>query len=662
MQQGFIFLFIFMFWLNQASAASISPFYSKEQKLTSFSYTDRDYEDIRIDFNQDKKIDFWKIKKSSIVIRVSFLNDRVIYHIRDIKGNLVSERILISMNEKLYLYYSKDRKQRVYNLENTSLMCPDNHKTEWAKLKELFSTVRDSTLGTCADNYLDNSCKVDSTTSDFIVEALLEVYSPPYRSASSENKLLNCIESPSALQLFEKRYGKDIGSQEHNSVVAEYKNKIIKFLEYANGDQKPIISCKENPESKNLAMASELGNIQIILPKQNASSAEKPTALDFKKKIFHESIHTSSVEDEDMTKALTDLCIGNIEPNKINLQPISITMGTKSMFPTVLDAEQSAARASVGSLEAIPASVAENPKPLPSHSSPADMNRLAESGGTQQVAEVSRTQTSGVIRMAENVLAPTPAIAATPSNNLAATETASPSTSSSSSNYSSPSYETASVSSATARSNSSKPAESSSRAPASEYQLDMSTVSAKAPVVSLPSSASKTDTIARGEFVREEIDLTKPNSPSSAPSPQTRAPASAQAAPTGPSATPAIQNGNSEVTSSGGGLNSASSNQTSASLGSESLSSNESRQASPARRASASSGSAGPYVPSRDEVVSFIAGGSYQQARGKLKDETFVQTLRQNSITVYDLGGNTYGATKGEVIFVDQGDRFVRQK
>ncbi|WP_374076672.1 hypothetical protein [Bdellovibrio bacteriovorus] len=647
-----------------AQAASISPFYSLEQKRIAFSYTDESYEDTRLDLNADGKVDFWIIKDSKFIIRVSFLQDRSVYHIRKFDGSQVFERVVISANNKLYLSYVQDRKQRVYNMGPPALLCSANHVTEWEKLKETFSSVSKSTIRGCFKNYADKSCATNVAQQEEIRKALEALYSPPYSLLNNENQILNCLESSDAKNLFVKRYGKSNGSAEHEQIIVNYKNTIIKFLDYAKEGKKPIISCKESGTPK----ASEGGQILLILNSEGENQSSQGTPK-IKEQIFHESIHTQAVEDEEITKALTDLCIDSVKAENISLKPIDTSMNNKSILPSTLDAENAGKKADLKESDAIPSAVAETPKSLPIQGSPTNMNRLADSGGKEKVAEVSKAQTSGVVRMAESVLGSTPAVAAEPSTSLASSSStasgsgpsSSGSSSSSSSSYaSSPSYSASSTSS----SDDSRPARrvsDSSRSPASEYQLDMSTVGAKAPTVKIAASANGNG-LGKGEYIKEEVDLTKPAVTTG--SSVGRVPASTKAGSSDVSTSTPLQTNNTEQTSSSGSGNYETSGRgaASANLGSGSQSSNGSTSTSPQRRGTSSQTAGGSYVPSRDEVVSFFSGGSYQQARGKLKDQGFVQTLKQNNITVYDLGGNTYGASKGEIIFVDQGDRFVRQK
>lgn len=81
----------------------------------------------------------------------------------------------------------------------------------------------------------------------------------------------------------------------------------------------------------------------------------------------------------------------------------------------------------------------------------------------------------------------------------------------------------------------------------------------------------------------------------------------------------------------------------------------------PVKNAKSDTGSSAPSA-ARDEVITFISNSNYAQAKEKLSDPAFGKQLESQKITVLDLYGNSFGATKGEVIFLDQGDRFVRQK
>ncbi|MEN0060037.1 MAG: hypothetical protein AAGB31_14445, partial [Bdellovibrio sp.] len=302
-------------------------------------------------------------------------------------------------------------------------------------------------------------------------------------------------------------------------------------------------------------------------------------------------------------------CVNNELPGKL---PTAIS---SRGVPTTATETQLAAIANADKVtQAIPASVAEAPLDPPVEASPLAMNRLAEAGGSTAVAEVSRSQTSGILKMAESLLASTPAVAASGSATAVATS-------------------------------------GSTRSPSS--------------VSSAKTKAFKSSTVGKDEYIAEEIDLTKGTSATSSAASKTNivktsADVEKEPTPAASSRAPAnvpVVDASREVQVAQGSVGGSASN---ASLPS---SSNSGVRRNTQARGTASTGSgSGAYAPSQDEIVSFLSQSSYNQARQKLQDDKFVGNLRDNNITVMDLAGKTYGASNGNVIFVDQGDRFVRQK
>ena len=63
-----------------------------------------------------------------------------------------------------------------------------------------------------------------------------------------------------------------------------------------------------------------------------------------------------------------------------------------------------------------------------------------------------------------------------------------------------------------------------------------------------------------------------------------------------------------------------------------------------------------------EQVVSSVTQADYSYAKSRLRQPSFQEQLRKADITVVDMIGNQYGASKGKIILLDTGDRFVRRK
>jgi|GEM_PF-1988882 len=656
MKATFIFLLVLTL-STEALAVYVSPFSSAEQKRRGFSLIDNDYEDVRIDYNQDRLIDYWRIRKGPLLIESYFESSGATFHIRRFKGGSVDERVIFSDNGKFYLYLSQTRKQRILTFTKDGPLCIGNQKSEWEKLRDSFKDIEAGNLNVCSENFLDEKCldTLPTKTYEDLTDITKEIFSPPN---SKPNKLLECLESPEALKEFINRFGEAEGKINHDKAVIGFKNSIIKFLDLKKSDNSSVLICRKVEEEAPkvpMKVTEDGSKIQFIFGK----NAEKLPKEELKEQLFHESIHISSIADEALTKKITDLCVkGRVQIDKSTLKQSLTNSMRHTNLTLVAEGEKAAAKENS---QEIPKNIAETLLPPAKDQSPVEMNRIAEATGVANTAQVSKSQTSGMIRVAEAVLEPAQAVAASAnSSSLASSKSDDFSdVSPSSSSYSGNSSSSNSFSTASTNSQGSEKSRSgeNSQPPASEYKLDVGKVDTKVPIAQL-ATKSKRDIASTGEYIKAEIDLTK-NSPSKAED-NTKGKATPQSSIPEYSVPPSSKAtaGNEIATSSGGTSNSTPSS-SSFSFGEQATSS-----ATPSKpmQLNKQSSRTSNYTPSKDEVVSFFARGSYQQARGKLKDQTFIQTLKQNSITVYDLSGNTYGATKGDVIFVDQGDRFVRQK
>lgn len=638
-------------------AVYVSPFLSMEEKRRIFSLVDKDYEDIRIDYNQDKVIDYWRVKKGALLIETYFGSSGATFHVRRFKGGLVDERVLFSSNGKLYLYLSRTRKQHILTFTKDGPLCVGNQKSEWEKLQDSFKDIGTNNLNVCSENFLDEKCldSLPAKTYEYLTDATKEIFTPPN---SKPNKLLECLESPAVLKEFTNSFGDVDGKVNHDKAVVGFKNSIIKFIDLEKDESSSVLICKKVEEETPkvpMKVTEDGSKIQFLFGK----NAEKLSKEELKEQLFHESIHISSVTDEALTKKITDMCVkGRVQIDKSTLKQNMTNSMRHTNLTLISEGEKAAAKENS---QEIPKNIAETPLPPTKDQSPVEMNRVADATGAANTAQASKSQTSGVVRMAETVLGPTPAVAAS-TNSLASASDDSSEPSTSSFSYSGNSSNSSSSSNASTSSQgiAKSRSEDSSRAPASEYQLDVGKVETKVPAAQIAGRSNR-EIASTGEYIKEEIDLSR-GSTSTEKIDTSRGNTSSQPISSRSSAASfrATDNNNEMAAGSGGISNPASNSTSSISFGEQSSASTSPSKPAP------SSGQGGSratsYAPSREEVVSFFAGGSYQQARGKLKDQNFIQTLKQNNITVYDLSGNTYGATKGDVIFVDQGDRFVRQK
>ncbi|WP_373998631.1 hypothetical protein [Bdellovibrio bacteriovorus] len=664
MKPAFISLLLTFYYAGSAFAW-VSPYFSQENKRTAFTYVDGNYEDTRIDIDQDKNLEFWRIKQGNLLIDVTSSESEKQYRIRLFANSGVTEKLILQKGEDLFEIESSQRPIRYFNFTTEGPVCTTDN-TPWKKFLSDISSIGRAKIQSNIENFLSEECfNVGEPAA--LVESIESVLKPPSNN-NKGNEYLKCLESEKAKAIFVGILGEKEGLTNHQKAIVGFKNAIISIAEGKN--KEPAFVCKAvDKESKAPIMqTSEKGLILINLPE-----GKKLSATDFRDKIFHEVLHKSSIEDEKLPIELTKIC----SPNSHRVEVSKSTSQFRSILANKNFVNIGSKNATEKAPQKIDRAVAEAPADLPKAGSPTDMNRLADAGGAKSVKEASQQQTSPVIRMAEKVLAGSPAVAAeVPVNGLASSGGGGGSSSSTSDNISNESHSASSSSASSyassyagSDSSSEKSSRStSSRSPASEYKLNTKVVTGSEVAAARNLKKMGSDGLGAGEYIKEEIDLTRGTSyVASAPNNETRPSSSMNqrsiASTSGSKISPVVSA--SEVGNSGssGGASaplpssgSGNSSNTGGSLGSSTI---------PARQATKSNaqrGTASVYVPSQDEVVSFFTSGSYNQARSKLKDQNFINTLKQNNITVIDLAGNGYGASKGQIIFVDQGDRFVRQK
>ena len=615
-------LIIFAIIFTFANAEGVTPFSSVEQKRRVFSVIAKTQEDTRIDFNQDKRIDYWKIKKGQLAIEAYYKGGLVYYHIRKFEKGAVIERLVLQNGLRLKLVSSANRKQHVYHYSAKENEC---FKQELKTVSSIIEDLQKASIDTqaCIQNFTSEECFSRDNNQVFNSEievAIANVFKLPDNSPVENNKALSCFKDSRVKNLFISRFGKEDGEVEFEKSLIGLKNSLIKFSKMQDGGVEPVIRCKQTtePNPKPPMKFSEAGQIQILIKKNGESYA--PSEIE--QQLFHENLHSSSITDEELTQAVTELCY----KNKVTaLAPLGANSASNTnsaaMAPAQLNNffQANTTQAKEVAME-IPRSV-EAPLPPPTNASPVDMNRVAAIESTERVQSISNSQTSGIVRMAESVLAATPAVAAPATTGLAATTSGS----------------------------------SNSRLPASTYTTSTSVPAAK--LVGKQNSSG----LKAGEYIKEEIDLTKQTTTTN-----TRVAASTNEKPTaaaagkkGPvvstatdiPATPEMATGGS------GGASRRSTG--------PSLSAPSSGSRSP-QRGMASSGSAvsqTEFAKSKAGLVTQLSATSdYRKTRAQLDSAEFTQSLKENSITVYNLQGKTWGAKKGDIIFLDQGDRFVREK
>jgi hypothetical protein len=68
------------------------------------------------------------------------------------------------------------------------------------------------------------------------------------------------------------------------------------------------------------------------------------------------------------------------------------------------------------------------------------------------------------------------------------------------------------------------------------------------------------------------------------------------------------------------------------------------------------------HASSSANLNQYFKTAPYQEIKERLRDPKFIQDLKRNSTTVFDAQGHRYGATQGQSIYSDKGNRFVKEK
>lgn len=648
----------------------------------------KDFEDIRFDSDLDGTIDFWYVKKGRTEIITAFSQGQPTrWQIRQ-GTTQIRETSYVFKNNKWTLESSTVRNSLLMNKEDEG--CEVKSITK--KLKAFSAEVSKETLVTGIEEFLlDKSCQdVPARDKRALVNAL--------GHALLDVNLQDCLSSGE----FEKAASKGIKNYGPKLLAAKFELQRAQLSQQPK-NYGPLLSCQAaEGQKKTLTTVESTGIIHINLEAaQKQSEGSNKRSLISKMNMQHELLHRAGVKDEKDVNAIEQFCknFPEMPPNitsafnsvwsvpvtdvktgveessgkstanatEVAKAPTKKVVNVESSNKSVVTAPTESTTRS-GTEIAAKAATANVPVELTvAQTQIPDSRTLSESisnpapvteAGSQQALVRSASESSGMLRMANNLAGAmnTPALADTGS-----------SSSDGGSNE---------VSRSVASKASSPEIKGSSRNPASDLLK------------------ASTRTLANGDRVVEEITLDG----TSAPAPAATASASrsanvasvTSASNSGASASraPANEGGSSGSNETGGGMASAGgggfSGGSSSSAGSSLGISGGAGGGAPTRGPAAASDAnpkqyqgpidgkdkaakggtevGGNAAGSREEVITSISRSNYSQTKKKLTDPAFGKQLESQKITILDLYGNSYGATKGEVIFLDQGDRFVRQK
>lgn len=577
-----------------------------------FAINKHSYRDIRIDSNSDGKVDLWYVRNNNIEIKRYLQPTEEHVHIRNL--DYPRNNILISIkNGHRKISKWKEDLPRLYNF--TTDICNDD-KNSISNLLQVKDDVNNFIIDEVIVNLVDSSCDniLTEGSHPHLQESLAMLLS------SDKHSLQSCLDTPSLLLPLAKI------NNDMALISAQAKLNAQEYMK--NPDEiQPLIFCEPgntNEDGGKFSKGSASYQDGRILLKSNGKGKISFRDQDETNKVlFHEYLHHLGIETEDHAQIITDKC----------------TTGSQSerMGGAVVAGNQSLAQASANKAQEIIAAnnqgiskaAAETVKAIPSSPSaaPAHMAQIHKAAGYSGVEAVSRSQTSGVLASANNLmglLGTRASAAAKPTGSSAR----SPSSTGKATKFKSDSLVT------TKRTKSKAGKAQAGETMVEEYVLGQGTSTSKRAAAANRVASSTSESAARQST----------NSTGDQPT----------VAPTASTAAPRRRGGTETARSNAGGGGGAGISSLPNSSGSAS------RRPANASTGSGSSGSS--ESTTTEEYVTYFTQNSYSEVKQKLRDAEFVEKLREASVTVLDLRGTVYGAEKGNVILLDRGDRFVPQR
>lgn len=682
----------------------------------------KDYEDIRIDSDWDGSIDLWRLKKGPLEVEVSYKKGIIqTFYVKKIMGSQVHEALYRNSSNKLKMTYSKIRPLQKWAFDvgvseesgsesgketessgaNPQTQPQANMPNMLEKLSALVKSalpekVKDSALCSTAEPttrkaQAELAEMQKSLFTDFMSDGGFDPSCDSILSRREKQQITNnlarilfdqdsmekCFQDP---QFKEKLTKSDADLLGFKGVEASYQLQ-KKSLMKPSEQKKGFIRCQTDEDKKNFKPMEATEDGKFVVHKLKEDSEDAKFSVEM---ITHELLHLSGIEKEELVDKVQGTCGNFAKENKKQMVIANLANNTSVFSVTlkgnVLDGVQSSAAESSAEIaseankpQGNARVVAKQPaasgsRTIASESSvnmkeemalaqvatpePATLSRMisdppprTEEGAVAALSQ-SASESSGTLRMANNMMGAlsTPSIA---SDSLAKSDRVEPSKS------------------PTARKENSR-SELGQELKAREVSNNFATL-AKSTVkstvksdervvesITLDGSSGSADTVSRSASAANPAS----SKSKSGETRTNRSPASELASSDSSRALPSA---------SGRSALGASSNSDSP-AGITPKNNLEATVGEGPKRGPASASASGKNSVSsantavKEETITFVANGSYSTVKSKLKDSTFSKQLETQKITILDLYGNSYGAPKGEVIFLDQGDRFVRQK
>lgn len=645
-------------------------------KIGRFIVSYKDYEDIRIDSDWDGQIDQWYLRKGATEVQVRFQNGQASHlQIKHIGAKLVSLASYNKVGEKFLLESATQRAPILMNLSEEEAKC--EIESIKAKMQSHNKQIEDEIIkDIIGEKLISSECKDNLSRKE-----LAQVKKGLQSSLSEGSDLNNCFKNKNFIEAANQNKSLKISPE---LLVARFQLQTAQLTHQAD-DNAPLLRCEKAPGQTSALSTTEERKIHL-----NPSKAKENKAFIDKQDFEHELLHRSGLESEDEVKAVETICkLISIKQNLNNgtTKSFGHVISNETIAKNIASVEnESTANLNTGGNKS-PAASAEPKKGVevaktstadssPARAPAATGNQLAASQATANIPKemtVAQTGIPAAPTLSQSITNPPPATEAGAQQAV---------------------VQSASESGGVLRMANNLVGAMNSRAVASDSLASndsntssKSEVSSGTKTKSTESNRTKSDAFATfsrnkvgsDERIVEQITLDGNNiQPSTARSASQEVVSSKAPQPAGSrepaAAKGAAQNEVARSTSSGGsfsgGGGSGFDSSTPAMAGGGSSPSRApaavnpsiEAKARPATQKTEPTPSTGTKDTTRDEVVTFISNGSYRNTKEKLQKPEFRKQLESQKITVLDLYGNSVGATKGEVIFLDQGDKFVRQK
>lgn len=633
--------------LRETSSILLNPNLHSPGK---FLLSKQDYQDIRVDSDLDGKTDFWILKKNNLEIKTRYDKKgkiSFIYLAKPFKKSVL-EAVYIPSAKGFRLVASGQRANRLMHgsVENNSCIAAKENILK--KMEQFSSQVSQNSIANTVEDFFDSKCLDQLSTFKIESKALVTVIA----SNQVNKSFVDCLQ--------DGKFKNGLTADQSLAVDVLSAQLRLNLVQIAHGDKTPKmnIKCEATANEDEISGTYMEGGGFLIKAPKNSEWNDK---LAFEKIFLHELLHQAgSPNDAFINKALA-ICYNSLDVktliiNNANIPESSInqnfkqeainssaavsnsTSGSinptdaKPITPTTLNETKQSVNNGDISQDLNMAKEITVAQPLPSAQQLAAVPIDKSPEGLSAALDTSEAQSAPMFRMANQAMGSlnVPAIAAADRSVSSSTEDYSRDTSSSSS----------------AKTAASK---SSGRTTTSRDGLK----SGERVVEQIEVDTSKNIPVATNETTQPQQSAMQAKNSLTTNKVNNRAPASMGKI---------SKETNSDVASAN---SSAFSPSSASSLNSSPDAPQRSAQSpnNATRRPSSASGSSSNGDSSnRDEVVTFFSRGNYSTAKSKLKDQGFVTKLKQNKITVIDLYGNSFGAGRGDVIFLDEGSRFVRQK